>query len=252
MSGLPDLPNVPDLPSLPNSQIRTLGARLARTVGALGLLAAVCCVTSPARAQLFGWWGYQPFEISSPLAQGEIRRNLAQQGYRLVAPMQRNGRVLVADVTDGRGRALRLIVDRYDGRVVQRFINASSRGDDITTRPLRERQQASRDDNEDVTPATQPNKYVAPQKPRPTVQARPKRQTAATAPARTPPRAEPTDAATAAPREPSVAASPSAAVAPSVAAAPSPPVQTAKPASPAKSGPAKPGYVEGVPINPLD
>ena len=107
-----------------------VGVKRAALLGGVG---AALFAAAPASAQVFGWWGYQPFEYryrveeNTPLSGGEVRGLLARQGYRLSGPLQRNGDVLLADVADRSGRQLRLIVDRYDGRVLQRFLNAEPR-----------------------------------------------------------------------------------------------------------------------------
>ena len=102
----------------------------------IAALAALCAgfsglLPAPAAAQFFGWMGYRPFEYGfqddAPLSGGAIRGILQRQGYRLTGPLQRNGDVILADVSDGRGRQLRLIVDMYEGRVLQRFLSAEPR-----------------------------------------------------------------------------------------------------------------------------
>ena len=58
-----------------------------------------------------GWGGMGP---------GEISQSIAQRGFRIIAPLRRNGNVFVADVVDRRGRRERLIVASGDAEILQR------------------------------------------------------------------------------------------------------------------------------------
>ena len=195
---------------------------------------------APASAQMFGWWGYQPFETQESLTPGEVRRDLQRRGYRVTGPLIRNGRVLLADVVDGRGRSLRLIVDPVEGEILQRFVNV-----DPTPR---------RDPAPDVSDPAQPAPAARARKPVSapkvavrTLPAKPKVRRDAQPPSEAtltpPPNRAPVERV----REPAVANSPAApqrveSVAPARPAAP--------PAAP--SSPEAPGFTKGVPINPLD
>lgn len=59
-----------------------------------------------------GWGGMRP---------GAISQSIAQRGFRVIAPLRRNGAVFVADVVDRRGRRERLIVAAADAQILQRF-----------------------------------------------------------------------------------------------------------------------------------
>ncbi len=51
----------------------------------------------------------------------QVRRSIADQGFRVLSPLRRNGSVFVADVLDRRGRHERLIVAAADAQILQRF-----------------------------------------------------------------------------------------------------------------------------------
>lgn len=55
------------------------------------------------------------------LLPGEVRALVARRGMRLVGPLQRNGRVYLADVRTRSGQPLRLVIDGYYGQVLQTF-----------------------------------------------------------------------------------------------------------------------------------
>jgi hypothetical protein len=85
-------------------------------IGALGL---------PVRseAQFMGWdWngGGGGWGGGAPGAR-DIAETIAERGFRLIAPVQRNGGVFVADVVDRRGRRERLILGP-EGHIRQRFL----------------------------------------------------------------------------------------------------------------------------------
>ena len=58
---------------------------------------------------------------------GEIYRIVADHGYQVTGGLQRNGRVYLVNVVDRWGRALRLVVDAYQGDILQRFATAPPR-----------------------------------------------------------------------------------------------------------------------------
>ncbi len=53
--------------------------------------------------------------------QGAIRATLSAEGYVLVSPLRRNGRVYIAEVEDRRGRSFRVVLDARDGEILERF-----------------------------------------------------------------------------------------------------------------------------------
>lgn len=93
----------------------------AAAVLALGLSAAA--LPSAARAQFFGGWGGwddgAPFDGMAPR---QVRRAIAERGFRVLSPLRRNGNVFVADVVDQRGQHERLIVAAADAQILQRFL----------------------------------------------------------------------------------------------------------------------------------
>lgn len=244
---------------------------------AAGLL--ILAAAGPAKAQFYGGRSYQPYLAPEPLPAGEVRRGLQSQGYRMNGPLLRNGGVLLADVTDARGRSLRLIVDPHDGSVLQRFVNVEPRPARNVPGGLREPAGAGRPDYSESpalpdTPAVKP----PPKKPaaKPTVAVRslpakpglpdkpglpakpglpdrpPAPSEAALAPVGNAP-ASPLPQENLPPR-----GAPEPAIAAASAERPNPPLQTAPAVqpqpqpSPAPSAAEKPGFVNGVPNNPLD
>ncbi len=92
---------------------------LAATALALGLLA----LPGSARAQFFGGWGgWDNGGGGDGLEPQQVRRAISQRGFRVLAPLRRNGNVFVADVLDGRGQHERLIVAAADAQILQRFM----------------------------------------------------------------------------------------------------------------------------------
>ena len=213
---------------------------------------------TPARAQLFGWWGAhysQPAAMPAEL----ISRRLAQQGYRVLR-LQRNGGVFLADVSEGRGRTLRLVVDSRDGSILQRFATAAVRNDGRAPGVY------------DMSPDTGLGSLAPPSPVPAPVPDRPSRRAAPRAPAeavldpgetsspssRKHPAPVPSKAMSLPAGEPDGSARPSetpstaaAGSAPSPAPAPAP-VRLQPPPAPAPATANKPGYATGVPINPLD
>ena len=211
------------------------GAAVALALGAIAFAA-------PARAQFFAGWGYQRFQIEDGLSPGEIRASLADQGYRLVGPLRRNGRVVLADVTDRRGRSLRLIVDPFEGEILQRFLSAGPQ------RPGRVAR-AEPDDDTDSAPASRPVRRPPAAKPKaePGVAARSLPERPRTVVPNRPPAAP----------APSVSTPATRAQAPVVAPASPPPAAVAPPptSAPTAVAPAPratPGIADGVPNAPLD
>ena len=103
-------------------------------VVALGLAAAV--LPGAAQAQFFGGWGgWDEGGTWDGLAPQQVRRAITERGFRVLAPLRRNGNVFVADVVDQRGRRERLIVAAADAQILQRFLvddgrGGAARGDD--------------------------------------------------------------------------------------------------------------------------
>lgn len=94
---------------------------------AVGLAAAV--LPGAAQAQFFGGWGgWDDGGTWDGLAPQQVRRAIADRGFRVLAPLRRNGNVFVADVVDPRGRRERLIVAAADAQILQRFLVDDGRG----------------------------------------------------------------------------------------------------------------------------
>jgi hypothetical protein len=96
-----------------------------RSVALAGLL--LLAPISAAEAQfsrLFGW--------SMPAA--EVYHIIAAQGFRVTAPVYRNGRVFVADVVDPRGVHQRLIIDAFNGEILQAYRSGPIRAPERTVR----------------------------------------------------------------------------------------------------------------------
>ena len=79
----------------------------------------------PAAAQFFGfgdgWAGGWGGGHWGGLRANDVGRAIADQGFRMISPLRRNGSVFVADVVDRRGRRERLIVAAADAQILQRF-----------------------------------------------------------------------------------------------------------------------------------
>jgi hypothetical protein len=75
---------------------------------------------SPAKAQwLFNWdHGLQPMQVE---------RMIEASGYRLTAPVMRNGAVYLANVLGRQNDRERLVIDARDGRLLQRYSAAAAR-----------------------------------------------------------------------------------------------------------------------------
>ncbi|HLW93139.1 MAG TPA: hypothetical protein VKS78_17795 [Roseiarcus sp.] len=68
-----------------------------------------------AEAQFFN------FLFSDTLRPGQVERMLEMRGLRPVGPIIRNDQVYIVDVALPSGRQQRLIVDAYDGRILEQF-----------------------------------------------------------------------------------------------------------------------------------
>jgi hypothetical protein len=88
--------------------------RSSAAAGAVSLCLALAA-TVPARAQFF--FPPAPWSMSSE----DIAQTLRDRGYHLLVPPYRNGNVYVVDAVDARGIQERLVVDAYQGTIVQRF-----------------------------------------------------------------------------------------------------------------------------------
>ena len=104
---------------------------------ALGLGLGVTALPQAATAQVFGGWGgwggwgnggvWDNGGGRDGLQPRQVRRSIAEQGFRVLEPLRRNGSVFVADVLDRRGRHERLIVAAADAQILQRFYLDDSR-----------------------------------------------------------------------------------------------------------------------------
>jgi hypothetical protein len=83
-----------------------------------------------AQAQFFDWWG-NPAAASSPqnamIAPAKIYSIVAWRGYRISGRLQLNGRNYSIDVIDSWNRPLRLVIDAYQGNILQAFILTPTR-----------------------------------------------------------------------------------------------------------------------------
>jgi hypothetical protein len=250
------------------------------TMTGFSRLAAACIVTAglagfgaatPAHAQLFGGWfsySYGPPEV----APGSVLiHRLARQGYRPTSALSRRGDVVVVDVVDRRGRPLRIIMSAADGSILQRFAMApqpqpqglfgySQDGEPMPPRVAapraRHHHPKPKTASRTVPPATPapitgaPEAPAAGHHPSVDVSARP----ATIEPVTPPPISRAPRPAGAGPApttnvEAARAASSTSAAAPAAEpASPAPKPPALKP----KPGPDRPGYANGVPINPLD
>lgn len=94
----------------------------AARVLALGLGLAAAALPQAARAQFFGGWGgWDNGGAWDGMGPRQVRQSITEQGFRVLAPLRRNGNVFVADVIDPRGRRERLIVAAADAQILQRF-----------------------------------------------------------------------------------------------------------------------------------
>ncbi|MGI3899107.1 MAG: hypothetical protein ACRYGP_22550 [Janthinobacterium lividum] len=97
--------------------------RAFRAAAVLALGLAAVGVPGSAQAQFFGGWGgWDNGGSWDGLAPQQVRRAITDRGFRVLAPLRRNGSVFVADVVDQRGRRERLIVAAADAQILQRFL----------------------------------------------------------------------------------------------------------------------------------
>ncbi len=97
--------------------------RVKLTAAALALALGLAALPGAAEAQFFGnWGGWDDGGTWDGMTPQQVRRAIAQRGFRVLAPLRRNGNVFVADVVDGRGRHERLIVAAADAQILQRFL----------------------------------------------------------------------------------------------------------------------------------
>jgi hypothetical protein len=242
----------------------------------LGLIAATIIAGlsagAPAQAQFFGF-GAGPFSDVETAPPRMIERRLARQGYRLTRPLRLNGEVLLADTIDPDGRRMRLVVDAYSGSVLQRFVTSEAAPERYANRSggydeprVIQGPNSGYLENGSLAPsnALPAPKQLAPAARAPAPKAKPKTVARAAPPSHKPtalPSAsEPAPAAVApAPAAPPVEA-PTAQSAParveqpnvSVSSADGPKAVERSPASKPAATTPKPGYANGVPINPLD
>jgi hypothetical protein len=73
-----------------------------------------------ALAASLGWMAAAPAQAQA-LAPNQIERMLGDNGYRLMGPVVRHGRVYLASVLGQQDEELRLVVDARNGRVLQRY-----------------------------------------------------------------------------------------------------------------------------------
>ncbi len=118
---------------------------------ALALGLGVAALPQAAAAQAFGGWGgwgnggfWENGGNGDALLPRQIRRSIADQGFRVLAPLRRNGSVFVADVLDRRGRHERLIVAATDAQILQRFYLEDANSPDAAPRGAEQPSLASR------------------------------------------------------------------------------------------------------------
>jgi hypothetical protein len=201
----------------------------------LGLIAATIIAGlsagAPAQAQFFGF-GAGPFSDVETAPPRMIERRLARQGYRLTRPLRLNGEVLLADTIDPDGRRMRLVVDAYSGSVLQRFVTSEAAPERYANRSggydeprVIQGPNSGYLENGSLAPS---NALPAPKQLAPAARAPVEAPTAQSAPARV--------------EQPNV----------SVSSADGPKAVERSPASKPAATTPKPGYANGVPINPLD
>jgi hypothetical protein len=98
-------------------------ARFSVTLGIVGGL-ALTAGAGKAQAQFFGglWGGWrraEPMPEAIPIPPRRVERIVASEGFRLSAPPQRQGDVILADGVDGRGQRIRFVIDAYDGQILR-------------------------------------------------------------------------------------------------------------------------------------
>lgn len=115
-----------------------LFSRTARRVLAALVLSGTSLVTAGgAQAQFFAYgfrYGPAPIHLPGPFFPGAVERfaddeldivgDLRERGYSRIGVVQRRGDVVVVDAVSPRRQEVRLIVDAYDGEILQRFAYA--------------------------------------------------------------------------------------------------------------------------------
>lgn len=112
-------------------RVISFGPATRRRVFAVGIAGGLLVtLAGSAQAQFFGWWGTPPaygVPENAMISPNEIYRLVAGHGYQISGRLERNGRVYMIDVIDPRGRAMRLVIDAYEGDILQRFATAPPR-----------------------------------------------------------------------------------------------------------------------------
>ncbi len=115
----------------PSLQGRFAGFNPAGHANKIALLAACVllagtALSAPAQAQFFPRFWDEPVYVErgyrDVMPRGAVHQMLRERGFAFRAPLRRNGRVYVADVVNPRGIRMRIIIDSYNGRIVQRFV----------------------------------------------------------------------------------------------------------------------------------
>ncbi|MDB5593496.1 MAG: hypothetical protein JWM36_457 [Hyphomicrobiales bacterium] len=120
-----------------NARTRSIAWR--SSIAGLAALAAGLLAGGSAQAQVYGFfdtwhsrWGADEapppvVRETAPLRRADINAMLGNRGYQVQRPIERNGDVFIADTIDPRGRSLRVVVDAYDGSILERFPGALPR-----------------------------------------------------------------------------------------------------------------------------
>lgn len=115
--------------------------RKAPRLAGWALAAGVACLGGVEGAQaqpFFGFFGYRGYDVPEMMSPELIYRRLVRSGYQPIGRIRRNGRVFLADVIDPRRRELRLVIDSFDGTILERYVLAA-RGpavpDELPLRP---------------------------------------------------------------------------------------------------------------------
>lgn len=120
-----------------NARTRSMGWR--SSLAGLAVLSAGLLAGGSAQAQVYGFfdtwhsrWGASEapppvVRETAPLRRADINAMLGNRGYEVQRPIERNGDVFIADTIDPRGRTLRVVVDAYDGTILERFPGALPR-----------------------------------------------------------------------------------------------------------------------------
>ena len=126
-------------------------------VGALALAASLLSVgATSANAQWFRWSNWD--NALSPM---QVERMVQASGYRLTGPVMRNGPVYLANVLGREDDRERLVIDAWDGRLLQRYGAGARRQPAVSGDwPSPPRQQAALSDGwldrEDDSPPPRP------------------------------------------------------------------------------------------------